>query len=332
MTKTELANQIIEKYIQISLKTKQQFSKRYLAKILFDENSDVFKDAEDARSFIRYSLNSYGDKHRSKSKEELTRQFAFIPEHIKELENTEPFIIPTSIKKSLVIADVHGRFYNKKAFEIALEYGIKQNCNSVIINGDFVDFYGESKFDKNPAIAKIMIEQEWGQDILEMLQNLFGSVYLKEGNHDLRRQLHIQRISRDMPDMVEFSKYSDYLFFDGCHVNFIEDYRHIIFGKLNIFHGHEYQGGGGIHVAHNRFNKTLENSLSAHSHIPQSIIKHTINDNILGSWTMGCLCDLKPRYNPKNNWNNGFTVVEKDSSGEFNVDNRIIIGNKTVSI
>lgn len=332
MKKTDLAKQIIEKYIDIALKQQKQFSKRYLATVLYNENQEIFKDVEDARKIIRYSLNCSGDINRSKSKEEIARQFALIPEQIRELENTDPFIVPTTIKKSLVISDVHGRFYNKKALEIAVNYGIQQNCDSVIINGDFVDNYQHSKFDKNPSISVIFEEQEWGQDMLDLLQNTFGSVFMKSGNHDVRRELHIQRISTTMPEMVNYSKLSDYLFFDGCHVNFIEDYRHIVFGKLNIFHGHEYQGGGGVHVAYNRFNKALENNLSAHSHRPQSTIRRTINGYILGSWAIACMCDLNPRFCPKNDWENGFAVVEKDKNGEFNVDNRVVYGNKTFPI
>ena len=135
MNKSELAKQLLEKYIDIALKNNKQFSKRYLATVLYNENPDVFKDVEDARGIIRFVTNSHGTENVSKNYEELARRFALIPEQIREIENTEPYIIPKTIKKSLVIADVHGRFYNKKALEIALEYGIKQKCDSVIIDG-----------------------------------------------------------------------------------------------------------------------------------------------------------------------------------------------------
>lgn len=331
MSKTELAKACIEKYIEIALRTNRQYSKRYLATVLYNENPDIFKDVEDARRIIRYLLGSYGSSS-CKSTADIARQFALIPDQIRELTNTEPFVVPTSIKKTLWISDIHSRFYDRKALEMAINYGIKENCDSVIINGDFMDFYGHSKFDKNPAISIIFEEQEWGIDILEMLQNTFGYVVLKSGNHDLRRQLHVERLSATMPELVGMSEYKDYLFFDGCHVQFVEDYRHIIYGKLNAIHGHELAGSGGIHVAHNRFNKALDNVISGHSHKAQSLIRKDINGHVLGSWTTGCLCDLTPRYSPKNDWTQGFAITEKDATGEFDVNNRIIHGNKTFPV
>lgn len=332
MNKSEIAKAHIEKYIDIALKNKKQFSKHYLAEVLFNERPDIFKDKEDARRIIRYCLNLMGNKGSRKCNDYLARQFALIPEQIREVETTEPFIVPTSIKKSLLIADIHGRFYNKSALELAINYGIKHKCDSVIIAGDFMDFYSDSKFDKNPSVSIVFEEQEWGQEILQLLQNIFGYVVLKQGNHDIRRERHIARLSGTMPELMGMAKYSDYLFFDGCHVNFVEDHRRIEFGKLNIIHGHEYFGSGGVHVAHNRFNKSLDNIMSAHSHVPQSMIKPNIKGDLFGSWTLACLCDLHPVYSPLNNWSNGFAIVEKESSGDFNVDNRVIMGSKTFAV
>jgi hypothetical protein len=115
-------------------------------------------------------------------------------------------------------------------------------------------------------------------------------------------------------------------------VEIIEDYRHIVYGKANIIHGHEYQGGGGIHVAYNRLSKTMDNTISAHSHITQSDFRPDINGNLYGSWSIGCLCNLHPRYNPKNRWTQGFARIEKDESGEFEMLNRMIYNGKTIPV
>ena len=330
MTKVEIAKQHLEKYIDIALRNSKQFSKRYLATVLYNEQPDVFNDVEDARQVIRYCLNASGRQY--KNREELSRQFSLIPEQIREVETTEPFKVPTSIRKSLFIADVHGRFYNRTALEIAINYAIKENCDSVIIDGDFLDQYQYSKFDKNPAVSVVFEEREWGQDMLELLQNTFGYVVFKAGNHDIRREKQIERLATTMPEMMEWSNLSDYLFFDGCHVQFVQDYRMIEYGKLNVIHGHEYWGSGGMHVANNRFNKALDNIISAHSHKPQSVIRPNIKGEIYGSWALGCLCALNPRYSPMNDWSNGFAIVEKEGSGDFNVDNRVIMGTKTFAV
>lgn len=331
--KVRLAREIIEEYIEIGIRTGTGVSKRLLAKILYSRNPDIYKDEEDARWCIRYSLNSAGTLNRAKNTPDLERAFALIAEPIRELNNNTPFEIPKVYNNILVINDLHSRFYSKGAFSIAVNNGIKRGVNAVLINGDFMDFYQHSRFDKNPSIIRYFEEErEWGQDILKLLQDTFGQVFLKQGNHDLRRELHIERLSATMPELQGLTSYQDYLFYEGSNTEFIEDYRHITFGKLNIIHGHEYQGGGGIHIAWNRLNKAFDNVLSAHSHRGQSITRQTINKEIFGSWAVGCMCDLNPRYAPKNDWTQGFAIVQRDTEGYFEVENKIIVGKKLCSV
>jgi hypothetical protein len=166
--------------------------------------------------------------------------------------------------------------------------------------------------------------------MLQLLQDTFGYVVLKKGNHDIRRERHIERISKDMPELMDLARYDDYLFYEGSNVQFVEDYNHIIYGKLNGMHGHEYYGGG-IHIAYNRLHKTFDNIISAHSHVSNSVVIKTINNEMFGSWTIGCMCSLTPRYAPKNNWHHGFAIISKEANGEFEVNNKRIIKNKIFS-
>jgi len=333
MTKTELAETYVTKYINLSKEKGIKFSKKSIATIMYEENKDVFKDSEDARSSVRYVLGSIGVSSQRNKFSYLKEQFDMMDEPVIELKNTEPYIFPKDIKKVLVVNDIHGNFYDAKALEIALDYGINQGCDSLFINGDFLDFYQESKFDKDPSISARMNEREWGVDFLKMSQGLFNHVVLKEGNHDKRLMDYINRKLAGSPELIGMlGNYQDYLFFDGCKVQFIEDYRHVKLGKLNAIHGHEYNGfGGGVNVARNRFMKTLDNTISGHSHVCKSDMFKTVNDEYYGSWTVGCLCQLNARYAPKNNWQHGFAVVTVDSDGDFDVNNRMIIKNKSIS-
>jgi len=45
-------------------------------------------------------------------------------------------------------------------------------------------------------------------------------------------------------------------------------------------------------------------------------------------WSTGCLCDMHPRYQPLNEWNHGFTIVETDNRGNYQVNNYKIINNE----
>lgn len=331
MNKTEIARQYVEKYIEIAKKNNKGFSKRWIAKVMFEENPDIFKDYESARSYLRASLGVMG-KNKGKNADEINRRFSFIMDSVDELDYKE-FIVPKVYNKTLVLSDIHSRFCDKNALEKAINYGIKSKCNSVIINGDMLDFYQHSKFDKNPNILQYFEdEREWAQDFLELLQDTFGYVVYKLGNHELRRENKINSMALQMPEILNIANIKDYVFFDNSNVQVVEDYNHIQYGKLNIIHGHEYYGGGGIHVAYNRLNKAMDNVLSGHSHVSQTSTKMTINGQVYGSWSLGCLCNLHPRYNPKNNWTQGFAILEKESDGNFEVVNKMILGNKVISI
>ena len=92
----------------------------------------------------------------------------------------------------------------RKALEIAINNGAKNGCDICIINGDLMDFYQFSRFDKNPDIMRhFFSEREWVQDFLLLLQKTFGKVVYKKGNHDIRRELYLQRKAMDMPEIQE---------------------------------------------------------------------------------------------------------------------------------
>lgn len=322
MNKTDLARAIVREYIELGIKHQRGYSKRFIATVLQSKYPDVFKDVEDARVYVRRVTGANGRK--LKMDRQLEEDFALLENPMVECE-LKPFTVPKQYKKALIINDVHSKFHDRRAIEVAVNHGAKRDCDIVIINGDLFDFYQFSRFDKNNRIrAEFYSEREWVQDFLLLLQKTFGKVVFKKGNHDIRREQLIQKLSADVPEMQGLEDLSDYIMFDGSTVEVVEDYDIIEFGKLNLIHGHEYQGGG-IHVAYNRLNKAMDNVISGHSHVTQSSMKKTVTGKFYGSWAVGCLCSLSPRYNPQNNWNHGFAIVERDSTGDFVVDNRRII-------
>ena len=118
---------------------------------------------------------------------QLAEDFALLENPIAECE-LKPFIVPKQYKKTLIIDDVHSKFHDRRAVEVAVNHGAKRGCGIVIINGDLFDFYQFSRFDKNNRIrAEFYSEREWVQDFLLLLQMTFGKVIFKKGNHDIRR-------------------------------------------------------------------------------------------------------------------------------------------------
>ena len=323
-TKRDIARAVINKYLEIAKEKKTSFSKRFIANVLFSEHPDLFKTYEDARSVIIKIMGGSGVCSTKNKDLELRAEWLLLEQPVVETID-EPYVVAPIYKKAFVINDIHSRFYDREAVYAAINYGIREKCDICIINGDLLDFYQFSKFDKNPDIMRyFMSEREWAQDFLGLLQKTFGKVIFKKGNHDIRREQYIHNKLAETPEVAGMLSLSDYLFFEGSNVEILEDTQVIEFGKLNIIHGHEYVGGG-IHIAYNRLNKAFDNVLSGHSHVTQQALKKTLLGDTMGSWSVGCLCNLHPRYNPKNNWNHGFAIVEREENGNFIVQNSQII-------
>ena len=59
--------------------------------------------------------------------------------------------------------------------------------DKIVLTGDMYDFYGISKFDKNPLNDKtLQYEIKCGYEVLELLKSLTKEVHFVEGNHEKR--------------------------------------------------------------------------------------------------------------------------------------------------
>ena len=70
---------------------------------------------------------------------QLAEDFALLENPITECE-LNPYVVPKQYKKPLMINDVHSKFHDRRAVEVAVNHGAKRGCDLVIINGDLFDF------------------------------------------------------------------------------------------------------------------------------------------------------------------------------------------------
>jgi hypothetical protein len=198
MKKVDLAEEYVRKYIEIGIKNRTSYSKRFIATVMHAEHPDMFKDVEDARSVIRV-VTGANSRIKRKGSEQLAAEFAMLEQPTIECD-IKPYDVPKQYKKALIINDIHG---------------------------------------------------------------------------------------------------------------------------------HENYGSKSIHIAYKQLFNTMTNVMSGHYHITQSDFKRSLTGEIYGSWVVGCLCSLYPRYHPQgNNWNSGFAIVEKENNGNFEVNNKMIIDGK----
>jgi len=245
------------------------------------------------------------------------------------IEGITEFIKPYHIKgkELLILNDIHIPFHDKKALNIALEYA--NECDTILLNGDIIDFHGLSRFIKNPEKSFINHEILIAKEFLELLRaNFKGEIIYKIGNHEDRLTLYIFNKAPALYG-VENVTLKSLLELDRLNIKLVDSTQLMKISSLVILHGHEiFAGAGMVNIARSYFLKTFENILFGHRHQTQDYFGKSIDGKLKGSFAVACLCDLNPRYMPTNNWNHGFARVSKINSLEFNVKNYKIIQGK----
>jgi len=112
------------------------------------------------------------------------------------------------------------------------------------------------------------------------------------------------------------------------HINMVESKAFIQLGKLMIIHGHELYGSGGVNPARSLFLKAGCSALMSHVHRTSEHIDRNLKDEVIGAWSIGCLSELRPSYNPGAKYNHGFGHVTVDRDGTFQVKNMKILNGK----
>lgn len=243
-------------------------------------------------------------------------------------KDAEAFEVPSAINKILILSDIHIPYQNNTALRLALQYGKQHGISAILLNGDIIDFYGLSRFIKDPNLIDINKELEFTKLFFRELRKYFGDIpiYYKIGNHEERLEHKIQAAAPELFN-VDNVRIAELLQFRLYNITEVADKRNIRIGKLNVIHGHELFGAAGqINVARNVRLKTFANIMVGHYHRTQSDFQRKVTGEVVGGWAVGCLCGLSPLWLPINNWNNGFAIVEQDVDGNFEVHNKMIVG------
>ena len=327
---------------EIVLKHLELYGNKYpdatLAKIIYKDYSHAFKDAESVRRMLRYYTGKSGEEHRKRLAtktyvQPLTYKYNPFDEIPKSYKNEPSFFqLPTGITKVLLLSDIHFPYHDEDALRTAINKGVAENVDCVLLNGDILDFYQLSDFSKDPSKPKMKVELEQGRWFMKALREMFpkAPIYYKIGNHEVRLERWLKVKAPEWIDTEEF-QINVLLKFGEHKIQLIDSHTIIQAGKLSILHGHEYKGSGTVNPARNLYLKTKVSSICGHFHRKSEFLTKNINEIVSGSWTTGCLCELNPEYMPKgNDWVHGFAIIELHNNGNFKVNNYHIIGNQIV--
>ena len=302
-----------------------------LAAKIYKENKEVFKSQENCRDLIKYYTGKKGkrdlkkliDKSFVKKEKASNNPWDKFPESYAETR--EPYILAPG--KWLILSDIHLPYHDTEAVKMALNYGLDKGYKNLLINGDLIDFYQLSRYEKDPRKRSFKQELESARLFIELVSEWFDNVIYKLGNHDERYEKWMFVKAPELLDCEDFRL--DVLLRCGeHHVTVVGDKRIIQAGKLNILHGHEFPGGsGGVNPARSMFLKACDSILVGHFHKTSSHTETTLNGDVITTHSIGHLGEASPLYMPYNKWNHGFATLDLNVDGTYHLQNlRIVKG------
>jgi predicted phosphodiesterase len=311
---------------------------RTLAKLILEENPQL-TSIERLRDKIRYFRGVKGDYHFKalKDKSFVTNK-STIKEGLEKLKvfshNKEMVNVYLNEGRYLILSDIHIPYHDMNAVSTALEWGLNNDIDCIILNGDIMDCYPVSSFVGEVGMPSLREEIEMTKAFFSYLRELFPiiPIYYKLGNHEERVRNYLLRNAKEFSD-VDNLKFENLLGLSEFKINLVN--REIIkLGKLNVLHGHEMGESvfSPVNPARGMFLKAKSSTLFGHNHQVSHHSENNINGESTGVWSMGCLCTLSPDYRPfaYTKWSHGFAFVEVNSDLSFHVNNMKIIDGKII--
>lgn len=307
-----------------------------LARVIYKKHPELYKDTEEVRTHVRVVRGKGGVKKREESiRKDLFEDFQrspagaiknpySLPESY-EIKR-EPFIIPKANKNILVISDLHIPYHNIEAITLALNYGKSAQVDTIIINGDLLDFYQLSRFHKDPRKRRVNQELEAARQFLQILRFHFktANIYFLLGNHDVRYQMWLESKAVELLGCEEF-ELGSLLRVGELGITVLDDRTLIKAGKLIITHGHLVIRGvfAPVNAARGAYMRAKQSVLIGHTHKISEHTETNMDGDITTTWSTGCLSELSPDYNPfANGYAHGFAHVRvTDDEGRFSVKN-----------
>jgi len=239
----------------------------------------------------------------------------------------EHYYFPKQYKNILLLSDIHAPYHNIRALTESLDYGVKKSIDAILLNGDCMDCYSLSKFNPDPRKRNLKEEIDAFGEILDILGKI-APVYYKLGNHEERLE-RLLIVKAPMFLGVKEFELETLLRCGERKVTVIKDQRIIYVGGLPVLHGHEVRlANVSVNPARSLFLKTKKTAICGHLHRTSNHNETALDGKLISTWSTGHLGEEHPEYARINGWNHGCARIEVDDSGNFEVINLRLQGNK----
>lgn len=246
-----------------------------------------------------------------------------------EDENYSPHILSIYAYPIIVGADAHIPYHDAESIKMFIRRAIEIAAKTVILDGDWMDCYQLSKFQRDPGMRDIPGEIKITRHIFSEIRRARpdANIIYKLGNHEDRYDYYLMRNAPELFGLksIHLDALPE-LGLADLGIEVIKNKRIIRAGHLNIVHGHEFPSGisAPVNPARGLYLRAKKSAMAGHWHQTSEHTETAINDDVVTCWSLGCLSGLHPQYMPLNKWNHGFAEIT-DESGFFTVRNRRII-------
>jgi len=293
-----------------------------LARIIYKDNPLLFTSLDYTRTCLRSIEGKAGTRVAvRKEVEERPRNPYNLPQSDEAIY--QPYDLKA--KRLLVLSDIHIPYHSIDALTCAFDYAKKEKPDAILLNGDTIDFFGLSRFMKDPKKRSVAHELQAFKELVDVIKKTFNAkIYYKMGNHCERYEHFLWMKAHELVGIEEFD-FSNIIKSRAEGIEIIKDKRIMKAGDLNIIHGHEFGGSvfSPVNIARGLFLKGKVSAMQGHNHQSSSHSESNMNGEITTTWSLGCLCELHPAYLPINKWNHGFAIVDIDGRN-FEVRNKNI--------
>lgn len=308
-----------------------------LAAVIYSDHKGFFDGPEQIRGLIRYYRGAQGDRLRKQLKtvdfkDVIKRKSTSFVQPETWAKEKRVYTLPTGLKNIGFCSDHQYPFQDNKAIDVCYNHFAKSGVDSILINGDFADFYAASDFEKDPKERDFVEEREAVMEGLIYLKKSFPNIpiyYNLDANHEARWSRWM-RTKSPLIYKLELFEIEDLLYLSDIGIIPIRNYDHLKIGKLACVHGDTvFRKGSGNLPSKKMADKFKVSTIASHVHRTTEYTFKNLYGEMSACWTVGMLAHPNMEYcKHVDEYNQGFARIEKDASGYFEVHNHRIIDYK----
>jgi predicted phosphodiesterase len=217
-------------------------------------------------------------------------------------------------EKAVFLSDVHIPYHDNAAIKPLFDFMLDFQPDVIFLNGDIVDMYALSKYDKDPRRAlelQAELDELWA--FLSTLRAGFpkAEIYYIEGNHEHR----LLKWLYANPEISGLGVLQPEEFFHcrAFDIEWVSQDTTFRYHDIIVTHGDVVRKGAGM-SAKGQWEKYICNGVSGHTHRVGKYRKTFMGGSHM--WVeQGCLCELNPTYIVGvADWQQGFAFGIYDGS------------------